>query len=258
MKKLVPRLIDRYNLMQFPTQGRNGKQLTSKNRVCGISVNVPIAKTCQPTKVCIDTCYYAKNTTAIENNLKKQTEVYWSIENDPVGSAIQIAKECKDTKHLRWNGGGDLTEKSTVAINYLANLRPDLMIWVVTRIPQYAVLIHNKANVFVHFSVDRWSKNRLKDLINLIDTHPDPPQWFVSYQCDKNEVLPPAIGESVLFYDNYKGGESKPLSYCPLNEISIQKDRTCIECRRCFSSESLKLKDEDKLRKWANEPKDIK
>ena len=32
----------------------------SHNKVTGWSVNLPIAKTCQPSKVCINTCYFSK------------------------------------------------------------------------------------------------------------------------------------------------------------------------------------------------------
>jgi hypothetical protein len=31
----------------------------SHNKVTGWSVNLPIAKTCQPSKVCINTCYFS-------------------------------------------------------------------------------------------------------------------------------------------------------------------------------------------------------
>jgi hypothetical protein len=34
---------------------------------------------------------------------------------------------------IRWNGGGDLFEESVAAVNYLAKMRPDIVIWVVTR-----------------------------------------------------------------------------------------------------------------------------
>lgn len=256
---LVRKLIKRYKGYNFTNKPREEHMpLISKNRICGETINVPIALTCQPTKVCMSTCYFAKSKTAIENNLKKQTEVYWAIETDPIGTAERIAEELQGD-FLRWNGGGDLTEQATVCINHFAKIKPNIPVWVVTRKPQVAHLIDYNKNVFVHFSLDKSSKKRILVFMDLISKKENPPQWFASYQCDTGEIDPnlEESGISVLFYDSYKKGLKKPLSYCPLNDLTKIDGKsqflngTCYTCRRCFSQDGIDLKDEDKLRKWA-------
>jgi hypothetical protein len=65
----------------------------SHNKVTGWSVNVPIAKTCQPSKVCIETCYFSKGGTAWPASLNKQVRVFNSIKADPIGTAQRIVNE---------------------------------------------------------------------------------------------------------------------------------------------------------------------
>ena len=47
----------------------------SHNKVTGWSVNLPIAKTCQPSKVCINTCYFSKGGSSWPASLTKQVRV---------------------------------------------------------------------------------------------------------------------------------------------------------------------------------------
>jgi len=256
---IVKKLITRYKKFNFKENSRpEHLPIISKNRICGETINLPIALTCQPTKVCSKTCYYARDTTAIKNNLQKQTEVFYLIENNPIHAAKRISKELTGD-FLRWNGGGDLTDNTVICINHLAKIRPDVNFWIVTRKPKCALKIKYSKNVYVQFSLDISSKNRLIFFMNHLEKLIQPPQWFVSYQCDKNEILPGIenSGISVLFYHNYKNNTLKPKSYCPLND-AITKNRVktypngnCYTCRRCFSDESLLLKNESKLKLWA-------
>ncbi len=65
----------------------------SHNKVTGWSVNLPIAKTCQPSKVCINTCHFSKGGSSWPASLTKQVRVYNSIKGDPKGTASR--KTCR-------------------------------------------------------------------------------------------------------------------------------------------------------------------
>jgi hypothetical protein len=80
----------------------------SGNKVTGFSVNFPIANTCRPSKVCIETCYYAVGATAWDNSLRKQLWLMQHCIENPVQFAEEIVAEYRKKKleYLRWNGGG--------------------------------------------------------------------------------------------------------------------------------------------------------
>ena len=49
------------------------KRVLSRNKVTGYAVNFPIQKTCRPTKVCRDTCYFAAGLNATSPALTSST-----------------------------------------------------------------------------------------------------------------------------------------------------------------------------------------
>jgi hypothetical protein len=218
-------------------------KVLSFNKVTGYSVNVPIASTCRPTATCLETCYFAKGASSWTNSLKHQAAVQNSIAHDPKGFAERVALEYDQLglTFLRWNGGGDLFVESVSVINYLGRIRPDMILWVVTRIPELAAQIDHLENVFIHFSLDRHSLNRREKFIQL---KPRSANYFFSYQCEPGE-LPPhdRLGHAaVLFFDNYEptgnlDGYKKEI-VCPLNgKVNIAE--TCVKCRRCFNGEAV-------------------
>ena len=95
-------------------------------------MNLPIAKTCQPSKVCTNTCYFSKGGSSWPASLTKQVRVYNSIKGDPKGTASRIARECVKNKatYLRWNGGGVLFDKSIDCLMEIARLLPKKPAWV--------------------------------------------------------------------------------------------------------------------------------
>ena len=218
-------------------------KVLSFNKVTGYSVNVPIASTCRPTATCLETCYFAKGAASWTNSLKHQAAVQNLITHNPKGFAERVALEYDQLglTFLRWNGGGDLFAESVSAINYLGRVRPDIILWVVTRIPELAAQIDNLENVFIHFSLDRHSLNRREKFIQL---KPRSANYFFSYQCEPGE-LPPhdRLGNAaVLFFDNYHpagnlDGYEKEI-VCPLNgKENIVA--ACVKCRRCFNGEAV-------------------
>ena len=215
----------------------------SFNKVTGYSVNVPIAATCQPTAVCLKTCYFAVGAPSWSNALRHQAGVYKSIKDNPVAFAERVAMEYDSLglTFLRWNGGGDLFQESVAAINHLGRARPDIVLWVVTRIPEFAVQIEQLQNVYIHFSLD---KNSLSRRAKFLKLGPRSRNYFFSYQCEPGEMPDPQrLGHAaVLFFDNYEpSGSLKRFEkeiVCPLNK---KKDisGTCVKCRRCFNGAAV-------------------
>lgn len=231
------------------------RPVLSSNMVTGLAFNVPIALTCQPSKVCARNCYAAQihKPIAMPVALAKQIEVFHALKDNPHAVAAKIVRELTsklrkpDTapKFLRWNGVGDLFEESVTCLVEVARALPHFPIWVVTRIPKYAAQVPDLPNVFVHFSLDASSLERYGKVLAL---SPKSSRMFFSYTADKDEPAPPpALSEipiSVYFSDSYSA--PPPQGYaevsCPLNTRSDLVD-ACAACRRCWSEDALALKD---------------
>lgn len=207
----------------------------STNRVTGHSLNYPIAKTCSPTKVCVQTCYFGRGPSTWSASLKKQQRLHNSTVADPRATAALIARWAVklQLEFVRWNGGGDLFNESVECINAAAPLMPTIPQWVVTRLPHQAVNLTPRANVFVHFSVDQHSWTRAAAMRQYAGN------WFWSYQADAGE-LPAKSLAPVVFYDGYDpAGEPLNGDDCPLNAAE-DITGTCGRCRRCFDGSAVK------------------
>lgn len=207
----------------------------STNKVTGYSLNYPIAQTCQPTKVCIKTCYFGCGPATWSASLKKQWRLYNSTVRHPEGCAESIAFWARRLKlpFVRWNGGGDLFPESVRCINAAARLMPNTPHWVVTRIAEHARGIERADNVFVHFSVDRHSWPRVREMVDYEGN------WFWSYQGDKGEVMEKSLAP-VVFYDGYEpDGSSLNSDDCPLNR-NDDITGVCGRCRRCFDGSAVR------------------
>jgi hypothetical protein len=223
----------------------------SENKVSGCSLNFPIQGTCSPSKLCIKTCYYAAGMTTWSNSLKKQIWNHIACKDNPHAFAERVVKEYrkKNLEFLRWNGGGDLFAESVEAINYIGKNYPDIVIWVVTRIPKMAALVDENPNIHLHFSLDKESLNRMEKANSVVNR-----RIFFSYQTDKGEE--PNISElidsgvSLFFFDNYQVPEyiywdlktkEDMFNYlCPLNVRRTEGksiEGTCDDCRRCFNGD---------------------
>ena len=215
----------------------------SGNKVTGYSVNVPIAETCRPTAMCMNTCYFAAGASTWSNSLRHQRKVHASMKADPIAFAERVSMEYDNLglTFIRWNGGGDLFEESVTTINYLAKMRPDVVVWVVTRIPEWAALVEQAPNVFVHFSLDKHSLSRREDFLKL---KPKSKNHFFSYQCAACEIPPlkKLKDVAVLFFDNYKPTTdlaNYPAEIvCPLNTVPNIAG-VCETCRRCFNGDAV-------------------
>lgn len=221
----------------------------SMNKVTGASVNFPVSETCQPSKVCANTCYALRGPITWPASLKKQQLNLLTCQDRTLEFAEAIIERCrkkilKDKQFfLRWNGVGDLFEEAVDALLLINKALPDLPIWVVTRKPQQVVRLANLHNIWVHFSLDRSSMARRKDVLDLFEIRPE--NLFFSYQADKNEVLKVMPADiSVLFFDSYKiNGNEKFINHPALCPLNAQENitSTCRICRRCFNGAAQKI-----------------
>jgi len=221
----------------------------STNKVTGASVNFPVSETCQPSKVCANTCYALRGPLIWTPSLKKQQLNLLTCQSNPADFAAAVINKCSkkikrdDQFFLRWNGVGDLFDEAVEAILLINKALPNMPIWVVTRKPQHVKKLAGINNIWVHFSLDRSSMARREKVLSLFEVQPR--NLFFSYQADKNEVLkivPTDI--SVVFFDSYKikGNDvfNQHPALCPLN---TQEDisSTCRTCRRCFNGDAKNI-----------------
>lgn len=241
----VGKLVKRTELIDVKSIGTFGSydNVLSGNKVTGYSINLPISETCQPTAMCMKTCYFAAGATTWKHSLRHQLRVFEAIKSNPIAFAERVALEYDNLNlnFIRWNGGGDLFAESVECINYLGKVRPDITIWVVTRIPEWASQIDQLPSVYVHFSLDKHSLSRRSRVLSL---QPKTSNLFFSYQCDAGEIPPleKLDGVSVLFFDNYKPTtdlKTYPAEIvCPLNLVS-DISGVCEGCRRCFNGTAV-------------------
>lgn len=211
----------------------------SSNRVTGWSINFPITETCQPTKVCAETCYFARGPSTWTAALAKQVRLQNRLDADPDGLADQIVAWATKLRmtFIRWQGGGDMTRNSARCIGRVAAALPEVAQWVVTRRPVFAAQIAPRENVYVHISTDRSSLDRVREFEAMAH---DGLQWFWSYQGDRGEV-PPAGIAPIVFRDGYRPepGDVVAEGDCPLNRLD-DITGACGGCRMCFDGTAVK------------------
>lgn len=210
----------------------------STNKVTGHSLNFPIIGTCTPSVVCSDTCYFAKGPSTWNASLAKQHRLLNSLRADPARLAAQIVRHAERLRltFIRWCGGGDLVAEAPACIDAVATAMPGIPQWVVSRKPDIAATITPRPNVYLHFSADKTSWDRLERFRRIV---PDGLQWFWSYQCDRDEVPLAAIAP-VVFRDKYDLDGLPPIEQdCPLN-LAESIVGVCEQCRRCFNGDAVR------------------
>ena len=239
---------------------RDEESPLSNNAVAGPTIEVPIAATCQPSKVCVKDCYAASGPQAVPHNIAKQYRVQHAMEADPAAFAERVLREYDKRKltYLRWNGVGDLSPAAVDTINHIIKTRPDVTLWIVTRIPHVAAQIEHGPNAYIHFSLDRASLDR-RDAFLAVP--PKSQNYFFSYQCERDEVPQQGrdLGASVIFHRRYKpavGSNVADPSVCPLNTLADCAG-ACNNCRRCFSGAALAMRTTPTIRVAESQPKAV-
>jgi hypothetical protein len=215
----------------------SSRNILSTSKVTGHAVNFPIYKTCKPTEVCKKTCYFAVGLNTTTAALSHQMQNYQDCVNDPINFAKKVIREYDNNglSFLRWNGGGDLFEEALTAIEHIGTNRPDIVLWIVSRIPELASKLSHFPNHFIYISLDRSTFGRKEEIEKLFN-HPN---QFFSYQVHPEEKLnAKKVSEAALIFMHDYGKIPEDYmeyrhKFCPLNG-STNIDNTCEKCRRCF------------------------
>ena len=216
---------------------KHSGKIFSTSKVTGYAVNFPIYKTCRPTEVCMKTCYFAVGLNTSKSAISHQLQNYWDCIEDPEGFSERVIREYDNLglTFLRWNGGGDLFEEAVTAINFIGKKRPDIVLWIVSRIPELASQLTNFPNHFIHISLDRSTIEKKGEFSKLFKN----PNQFFSYQVHPEETLERETvkNSSLIFMHDYGKIPTEYVEvsdkFCPLNGAD-NLDNTCENCRRCF------------------------
>jgi len=235
----VGRLIKRSRNISVKTVlEKDNFSVLSQNRVTGYAVNFPIQKTCRPTAVCRDTCYFAAGLNAASTALNLQHRNLELCQKDPGDFARRVIKEYDNAgiNYLRWNGGGDLFAEANEAIEYIRIHRPDLVLWIVSRKAEIASRLKPHENHYIHLSLDRTLIESKPQILKRFDTQ----NVFCSYQVHPDEILSKSVVDQVdlIFMHDYQSiptdFAAHSAKFCPLNGAENIAD-TCGRCRRCFN-----------------------
>lgn len=218
------------------------ERICSWNTKTGHSINFPLI-TCRPTKSCARLCYGAMKGKPItwDKALLKYLRVYKYFKETPpriVARRISIEYDREKMSFLRWNGVGDLFQESVDVINAISEIRPDMVLWVVTRKPEMAALINREAsNVYVMFSLDGDHQSLTRK--QTVDLLYHPRIYYSFLREDMNEDT---LGARIIFNIQQKKGKlinDDPKTVCPADADEVMMKDACINCRRCFSPIAL-------------------
>ena len=242
----VGSLIRRSKKLDFkPVDPDASFRVLSRNQVTGYAVNFPIQKTCRPTAVCRDTCYFAVKLNASLPALTLQHRNLELCIRDPEAFAQKVIYEYDNTgiNYLRWNGGGDLFEEAIVAIDYIGSKRPDIVLWIVSRKAELAAQLKPNPNHYIHLSLDRTlidQKSQIRSMFKHENVH-------FSYQVHPEEILNDETMSEVdlIFLHDYapipEHHRHKIDKFCPLNGAESITD-ACGQCRRCFDGSLIEVR----------------
>ena len=233
------------NLDLKPVDQDASFRVLSRSQVTGYAVNFPIQKTCRPTAVCRDTCYFAVKLNASLPALRLQHRNLELCVKDPEAFAQKVIYEYDNTgiNYLRWNGGGDLFEEAIVAIDYIGIKRPDIVLWIVSRKAELAAQLRPNPNHYIHLSLDRTligQQSQIRSMFKHENIH-------FSYQVHPDETLSEETASKVdlIFLHDYapipERHRHKIDKFCPLNGAESITD-ACGQCRRCFDGSLIEAR----------------
>lgn len=236
-QNLIKAVSRRTKSLEKNHRDHSGK-IFSTSKVTGYAVNFPISKTCRPTEVCKKTCYFAVGLNTSSSAIAHQIQNYRDCMDDPEQFARSVIREYDNLglTFLRWNGGGDLFDKSVKAINFIGKTRPDITLWIVSRKPELASKLISYPNHHIHISLDRSTIERKEEFSKLLKNL----NHFFSYQVHPEEDLHEDTVDrsSLIFMHDYEKipqkYEKNINKFCPLNGAQNITDK-CENCRRCFS-----------------------
>lgn len=197
--------------------------LLSENKKTCVSINLPIAGHCIPTKRCARDCYGRSGHTALPSNTKKQRFLSKYLEEQNIGGLVQ---EAKGYVSVRLNGIGDLNDAHVPAILSLAEACPQTEFWGMTRKIPIADQVNGKLpNLSLLMSVDITSPQSVWKYPGFLCFGPRRPEDDVP---DDDRII-------TIFPRHHAG---RVIGDIPVDDKDCPAVRHtvsgCIECKRCW------------------------
>lgn len=216
----------------------------SDNGKTGVSINLSIAKTCQPTKECSEYCYGLRGPITFKNSIVSQAENTLRFQHLEIASLSDVDAECHQIAYivkkakqnwLRWNGVGDLIPGSVRVINRMAELHPEITQWIVSRKVEQVKGLSDHKSIKILFSLDRSTPDTILQRVKeLKQTYKKAKFRFAWTRRDANPV-PRHV--SIIFNEHigkHKGDWSDK-RVCEATLPDNSHDGSCDTCRRCFA-----------------------
>jgi hypothetical protein len=200
------------------------EHILSENKKTTVSINLPIAGHCTPTRNCARVCYAKSGHTSRPSNKIKQV---W-VSNYLAGKELdELVSECLAESSVRISATGDLNPEHVPSILHLARVCTQTEFWGMSR----KLGILNSLN------------GQYKNLHMLLSVDSSSPDWVWKYpgaMCWgprlKDDVVPPDPRIKVVFPYHCTGRVIKSV---PVDGRDCQAVRHAIEgcrvCKRCWS-----------------------
>lgn len=219
------------------------KVFLSHNGKVGVSINLPVAHTCQPTEACMLYCYAVRGQLAYPDAMGRQYDnlaVFESAVGDPARARVlagdiagQLLANGQD--FIRWNGVGDLTDGSVAVVNALAEVAPWLVQWVVTRRVDMARKVADLAPIRLLLSADDTTPTPRLNALLALRKHFKRAAVRMAWT-RTSETVPPAWVD--VIFNEHGGGVRKPWKdkrTCHATMPEGKHGLACPDCRRCFA-----------------------
>lgn len=216
----------------------------SDNGKTGISINLAIVETCQPTRECMEYCYGMRGPIGFKNSILAQHANTLRFAYLEAAPQSEVDAECESLvtavrkgkqNWIRWNGVGDLIPGSVRVINRMAELHPEITQWVVTRKVNEAATLADVKSIKILFSLDTSTPDtilqRAKDLKK---TYKRAKFRFSWTRRDATKV-PRHIS---IIFNEHRGrrrGNWEDKRVCEATLPDHAHESACNTCRRCFS-----------------------
>jgi len=215
----------------------------SSNTKTGGSINLPIAGTCNPTKLCMASCYAMRGPMVFSNSIQKQTENFILFQYLETASEAEVERVChalkkdiKDQNWIRWNGSGDLIPGSVRVINKFAELYPNVIQWVISRKPAMIATLSDHKAIRLLVSLDETTPVAVATKLRAMKAFFKKTKVKLSYiRTAEQQKIPNGI--SIVFNEHIG---TKRLAHsdkrtCHATVAGNTHEDSCDTCRRCFS-----------------------
>jgi len=215
----------------------------SSNSKTGMSINTAIARTCRPTKACMEYCYGLTGKLVFPAALATQARnaEFFATADDATlkVEARRVGRHVlRKQGFLRMFGVGDLQPGSVTFTAALAERTPELQVWVSTRKLDLAARLPVLPNLHVMLSCDATTtKSNIAETRRLVRERKG--MFFAAWvRRDAEEKVPRWI--SVVFEEHRLSRRAQwppERRSCPATaRDGIAHEGACARCRFCFDA----------------------